>query len=118
MARAETLSIYKVAYELLQLIMKLTQQYPRGYRQGLARDVSLGAQTLVTGIFSANSASDKTPHLEKLRVQLETLKLQLRLSKDLHLISAGQLGATVELTDAVGKQLSGWLSYARKASDA
>jgi hypothetical protein len=114
MARAETLPIYRVAYELLQLIMKLTQQYPRGYRQGLARDVSTEAQTLVTGIFRANSATDKTPHLEKLREKLETLKLQLRLSKDLHLISAGQFGATVELTDAIGKQLTGWLNYHRE----
>ncbi|MFC3674701.1 four helix bundle protein [Ferrovibrio xuzhouensis] len=113
MARATDLPIYRVAYELLQLLAKLTQQYPRGYRQGLAREVFAKAQAVVIGIFSANSATDKTPHLETLREHLEALKLLLRLSKDLHLISAGQFGATAELTDAIGKQASGWLNYAR-----
>ena len=34
MARATDLPIYRDAYELLLLITKLAQQYPRGYRQG------------------------------------------------------------------------------------
>ena len=113
MARATDLPIYRAAYELLQLLAKLTQQYPRGYRQGLAREVFAEAQEVVVWIFRANCATAKVPVLETLREHLETLKLLLRLSKDLHLISAGQFGATVELTDAIGKQASGWLNYAR-----
>jgi len=116
MARANDLPIYKPAYELLQLLAKLTQQYPRGYRQGLARGVFAEAQEVVIEIFRANSTMDKAPILERLREHLETLKVLLRLSKDLHLISASQFGDTVELTDAIGKQLSGWLNYARKSA--
>jgi len=113
MARATDLPIYRAAYDLLKLLAKLTQQYPRGYRQGLAREVFTEAQAVVVGIFRANCAADKAPILENLREHLETLKLLLRLSKDLHLISPGQFGATVELTDAIGKQASGWIKYAR-----
>lgn len=113
MARATDLPIYRAAYDLLQLLAKLTQQYPRGYRQGLAREVFAEAQAVVVGIFRANCTTDKAPILENLREHLETLKLLLRLSKDLHLISPGQFGATVELTDAIGKQASGWIKYAR-----
>ena len=114
MARATDLPIYKAAYELLQLLAKLTQHYPRNFRQGLAREVFSEAQAVVVGIFRANCATDKAPDLEKVREHLETLRLLLRLSKDLHLISPGHFGATVELTDAVGKQASGWLNYERK----
>lgn len=113
MALATDLPIYRKAYELLTLIAKLTQNYPRGYRQGLARDVSSEAQALVTLIFRANCTKEKTPIIEQLRECLQTLQLQLRLSKDLRLISASQFGATVVLTDAVGKQATGWLNYAR-----
>ena len=98
---------------MLQLLAKLTQQYPRGYRQGLAREVFAEAQAVVVGIFRANCATEKTQSIEQVREHLETLRLLLRLSKDLHLISPGQFGATVELTDAVGKQASGWLKYAK-----
>ena len=113
MALATDLPIYREAYELLMLVTRLTQQYPRGYRQGLARDICTEAQGLVTRIFQANCTTDKSPIIERLREQLSTLQLQLRLSKDLRLISAGQFGATVVLTSAVSKQAAGWLKYAR-----
>jgi len=113
MARATDLPIYRQAYELLLLVTRLTQQYPRGYRQGLARDICAEAQGVVKHIFQANCTADKIPIIEQLREQLETLQLMLRVSKDLHLISAGQFGSTVALTDSVGKQASGWLKFAR-----
>jgi len=115
MAKATDLPIYREAYDLLVLLSKLTQQFPRGYRQGLARDIFGEAQAVVTHIFRANCTSAKIPILEQLREHLETLQLMLRLSKDLGLISAGHFGATVVLTTAVGKQMSGWLNYARRA---
>ncbi len=111
MALAETLSIYQPARDLLLLVMKLQQNFPRSYRPTMARDVSTEAQAVVIGVFRANSATDKRPHLETLRERLETLKLLLRLSKDLHLISPSQFGATVELTTAIGRQLTGWMNY-------
>jgi len=113
MALATDLPIYRAAYELLMLVTKLTQQFPRGYRQGLARDICSVSQDLVKHIFQANCTTNKSPIIERLREELATLQLQLRLSKDLHLISAGQFGATVVLTDAVGKQASGWLKFSR-----
>lgn len=114
MAKATDLPIYRVAYDLLQLITTLTQQFPRGYRQGLARDICAEAQAIVTCIFRANCTTDKVPIIEQLRERHETLRLQLRLSKDLRLISAGQFGATVVLSDEVGKQMTGWLNYAKR----
>jgi hypothetical protein len=113
MARATELPIYRVAYDLLQLVTKLTSQFPRHYRQGLAREICAEAQAVVIHIFRANCTTEKTPIIERLREKLETLRLMLRLSVDLRLISPGQFGTTVELTDAVGKQANGWLSYAR-----
>jgi len=113
MAKATDLPIYREAYDLLALVTKLTQQYPRGYRQGLARDICTEAQAVVKHIFQANCTTNKIPVIERLRERLMTLQLMLRLSKDLHLISAGHFGATVVLTDSVGKQMSGWLNYAR-----
>jgi len=112
MARANDTPIYREAYELLKLVTQLTQQYPRGYRQALARDICTEAQRLVTNIFQANVSRDKAPIIRELRERLAILQLQLRLSKDLRLISAGQFGATVVLTDAVSKQATGWLKYA------
>ena len=114
MARATELPIYRPAYELLQLLAKLTQQFPRGYRQGLAREIFAEAQAVVVRIFRANTRrTERISFIEDLQDHLESLRLLLRLSWDLHLISSGPFSATVELTDAIGKQAAGWLSYAR-----
>ncbi|MBI3444393.1 MAG: four helix bundle protein [Magnetospirillum sp.] len=117
MALATDLPIYREAYTLLQLLVKLTGQYPRNYRQVLAREVLAEGQHLVSEIFRANCVTGpaKVPHIERVREHLETLRLQLRLSKDFHLISSGQFGDTVVLTTAVGKQATAWLKYARSA---
>ncbi|MDB5362256.1 MAG: hypothetical protein JWO51_3553 [Rhodospirillales bacterium] len=112
MAKADDLPIYRPAYELLLLVTQLTQQYPRGFRQGLARDICTEAQYLVTHIFQANSTRNKAPIIERLREKLNVVRLQLRLSKDLRLISAGQFGTTVVLTTSIGKQATAWLKYA------
>ncbi|MBF0270298.1 MAG: four helix bundle protein [Alphaproteobacteria bacterium] len=114
MTLATDLPIYKPTYDLILLVMNLTKNFPRSFRHGLARDIDLGAQQLATAIFQANCTTDKVPVIEGLRERLSVLRLQLRLSKDLHLISAGQFGATVELTAAIGKQATGWLNYAKK----
>lgn len=113
MARATDLPIYRDAYELLLLVTRLTQSYPRGYRQGLARDICAEAQRLVKYVFQANCTTEKIPIIEKLRDSLGTLQLQLRLSTDLRLISPGQFGTAAILTESVGKQATGWLKYAR-----
>jgi hypothetical protein len=114
MTLATDLPIYKPTYDLILLVMNLTRNYPKSFRHGLARDIDLGAQQLATMIFQANCTHDKVPVIEGLRKKLSVLRLQLRLSKDLRLISAGQFGATVELTTAIGKQATGWLKSAKQ----
>lgn len=113
MALATDLPIYREAYDVLVKITRMTQNYPRGFRQGLARDMCLNAQVMVNLIFKANCASQKLPFLTDLREQMQVLQLQLRLSKDLRLISAGQFGDAVSSLDSINKQLSGWIKYAK-----
>jgi len=42
--------------------------------------------------------------------------LLLRLSKDMRLISTGQFAQTIELTDQIGRQSSGWLKASSPAA--
>ena len=116
MALATELPIYREAYNLLLLATQLTRNFSRDYRYGLARDIRIEAKDVVKYIFKANSSRDKTEILEQLRESLMTLQLDFRLSKDLRLISPKQFGSTVVLTQAVGKQLTGWLNYTRKSA--
>ncbi len=114
MARTVDLPIYKDAYELLIQITKLSQQFPRGYRQVMARNLCSAAQELLVLILKINATTNKSLLIEDLREQLQLLQLQIRVSKDLHLISAGQFGKLALLLDQLGRQSAGWLKFAKQ----
>jgi len=112
MALASTLPIYRVTYELLQVVTRITKDMPRDYKQSLGNKVREECVELVVLIYRANCSRDKRPHLEALQEHLQVAMLLLRLSKDMKLISTGQFAQTIELTDQIGRQSTGWLKSA------
>lgn len=112
MALAQNLPIYRVTYDLLQVVTRITKDMPRDYKQSLGNKVREECVELVVLIYRANCSRDKRPHLEALQERLQVAMLLLRLSKDMKLISTGQFAQTIELTDQVGRQSSGWLKFA------
>jgi hypothetical protein len=116
MAIASTLPIYRVTYDLLQVVTRITKDMPRDYKQSLGNKVREECVELVVLIYRANCSRDKRRHLEELRERLQVAMLLLRLSKDMKLISTGQFAQTVELTDQIGKQSTGWLKASSPAA--
>lgn len=112
MALASTLPIYRVTYDLLQVATRITKDMPRDYKRSLGNKVCEECVELVVLIYRANCSRNKRPHLETLQEHLQVVTLLLRLSKDMRLISTGQFAQTVELTDQIGRQASGWFKSA------
>jgi hypothetical protein len=109
MAIASTLPIYRVTYDLLQVVTRITKDMPRDYKQSLGNKVREECVELVVLIYRANCSRDKRRHLEELKERLQVAMLLLRLAKDMKLISTRQFAQTIELTDQIGKQSTGWL---------
>ena len=100
--------IYKVAYDLLNLIIDFAKNMPRDFKAtvgGKLRDECLDISTL---IYRANVADDKTPYLSTLIERVQVIELLIRLSRDKKLISTGQYANAIELASSVGKQANGW----------
>lgn len=108
MALTTTLPIYKVAYDLLDTITDLSKNMPRDFKLSIGGKLRDECVEIVTLIFRANVAIDKSVHLEGLLERLQVSELLLRLSKDKRLISIKQYAKAVELTNSVGKQATGW----------
>ncbi|WP_174936777.1 four helix bundle protein [Burkholderia lata] len=111
MAAPTQLPIYKVAYDLFRLIMEMVRNIPRDLKQLVGSRLASEAMEIVTLIFRANEATDKVPHLNELIERLGVINLQLRLSRDMRLISTKQYAAAIALTDQVGKQAGGWRKH-------
>lgn len=112
MALHSELPIYRVAYDLLGLVVKMVRNMPRDAKHALGASIVDECVRVVVLIFRANVARDKAPHLLELIERVEVANLLLRLSRDLQCIPTKHYAAAIELTTSIGKQANGW----RKAS--
>ena len=108
MALTNQLPIYKVAYDLLDSVTDSVRSMPRDFKQSIGGKISAECVEIVVLIFRANCARDKASHLGELIERLQVAELLLRLSRDKRLISTAQYAKSVELTNSIGKQASGW----------
>jgi hypothetical protein len=108
MALHTQLPIYKVAYDLLDVVTDLVKNMPRDFKASIGGKISQECVEIVVLIFRAKCAREKGPHLDDLIERLQVTELLLRLSRDKRLISTGQYARAVELTNSVGKQAGGW----------
>ena len=92
---------YKDVYRLTLLLFQYTKDFPKEYKYSLGEDIRRDSIILVRSIYRVNKASDKTPELDSFIDDLEVLKFELRLMKDLHLISVGKYSEISRITDGI-----------------
>lgn len=115
MALHTDLPIYKVAYDLLGLIVHAVRNMPRDMKPALGKKMLNECVKVTILVFRANVAREKSNHLLELIEHVEVLNLLLRLCADkkhLSNLSVKQYAAAIALTTSIGKQANGW----RKAS--
>ena len=112
MAIHTDLPIYKLAYELLILATNLTKNMPRDFKATIGGTIRKECVDIMTLIFRANCAVDKTPYLDKLIERVQVAELMFRVSKDTRLISVKQYAVAIGITAQVGRQANGWRKYA------
>lgn len=113
MARYKHLPIYKATYELLTLITKLIRNFPRDYKFSLGDRLRSECIELVVNIYRANSSSERLKYLDNIQERIQVIELLLRLSRDMKFISIKQFSETVEITDGLIKQTTGWTNHTK-----
>ncbi len=108
MALHKELPIYKSAYDLLGVAVDITKNFPRDFKRLMGDKVREECVNIIVLIFKANVALEKIKHIESLLEHLQVVELLLRLSCDKRFISKNQYAGVIEITDAIGKQASGW----------
>ncbi len=108
MALHTQLPIYKVAYDLLDIITDLAKNMPRDFKASIGGKLRDECVEIVVLIFRANVAREKASHISTLIEKLQIAELLLRLSRDKRLISTSQYAKAIEMTNSVGKQAGGW----------
>jgi hypothetical protein len=102
------LPIYKVAYDLLALVVKAERNMPRDVKQSLGRPIVHECVQVTVLIFRAQVARDKAQHLLELVERVEVANLLLRLSRDLQALPTKHYAEAVRLIASIGKQANAW----------
>ncbi len=108
MALYYDLPVYRDTYKLILKIFECTKDFPKEYKYTLGQDMKRDGLQLVRVIYRANKATDKKVHLEHFLDEFELLTLELRLCKDLKILSLKKQAELTELMDCIGKQITGW----------
>ncbi len=114
MALYYELPLYKETYRFVIGIFRITKKFSREYKYSLGQDMKKEAMSLVRNIYRANKHSDKTPFLETFLDDIEVLKLELRLCRDLELISIDNYAKIFEIIGSIARQVQGWKNSVKK----
>lgn len=104
----QELPVFADAYALTQRVFKVTVHFPREHKFTLGQDMKRDCLVLLRSIYRIIKARDKAVLLDGFLADFELLKPEIRLSADLTLLSVRRRAGLAELTDKIGRQITGW----------
>ena len=108
------LEIYQRHYDLILYMYPIVQRMPKSERHVLSQHIRNSLLDIAKMIVGANKSRNKLPILYRIDVELEKLRLLIRLAKDLKFISVRQYGIMAERTNEIGRMLGGWIKSQTK----
>ncbi len=108
MARYDELPVYKASYDLFLEIFRFVKEFDREYKYTIGESLKKETLDLTILIYKVNGRTDKTEVLEEARERMETVRLIVRLTKDLHQINIKKFVLLNKRIENVSKQLAGW----------
>lgn len=120
MSLAQDLEIYKSADSLVALALQVQAQVPRVYRLAVGQRISNEAVEILLTVGRANAArgASREQHIARLLEQLEATRALLRAAHACKAIPTKVWAQSIELTDSVGKQATGWLKATSRSLSA
>ncbi len=111
MARYEHLPLFKSVYDFSLYFYKLSKNFPRDYRYGLAQEIRDMVDDLIKQIITINNMKSKTKYFRKAELTIEIIKIKLRLLKDMEVMGLKSYEYTFKSLFSISKQLNNWKAW-------
>lgn len=109
MTTYQNLPVYKTSYDLLILIFLLVKEFSREYKYTLWDSIKKELLELIKNVYKANSSFDnRLINIKNAKENIETLRLYIRLCKDLKIINLKNFVDVSEKIESISKQLFSW----------
>ena len=108
MGMYDELPVYKAGYDLLLEIFQFVRNFSKEFKYTVGDNMKTEGVELIKLIYQANSTRDKLEIIRQARERIETIRLYLRLMKDLRQINIPKFVSINAKIENVSKQLVGW----------
>lgn len=109
MTTYDNLPVYKASYDLLVEVFLFTKDFSKEYKYTVGESIKKEILEMMTNVFRANSSVEKRKVcIQTARENCETIRLFLRLLKDLRQINIPKFVSLNEKIETVSKQLFAW----------
>jgi len=105
----DDLIIFQKTYDLILWIFPMINRFPKKQRFVLGQQIENELLEIIKDIILANNERNKTEILKRISVRLDTLRILIRLAKDLKFLSIKQYENAAVKMNEIGKLLSGWM---------
>ena len=97
-------------YDFILWLMRHVEKFPRHHRYSLGRDIEGRLQAILALLLRAKYTRDKAAFLAEANIELEVLRFQVRLAKDLCVLPAKSHAHAAKVMGEIGSQVGGWLA--------
>lgn len=107
----EELKVLADFYDFLLWLVQHTGKFPRHHRYSLGLAIEARMQTILALLLRAKYAKGavKSQHLSEVNLELEVLRFQLRLAKDLRALPIKSHEYAAKALLGIGAQVGAWL---------
>lgn len=105
--------IFTKTYDMVRWLIPQTIKFPRQQRFVLAGNVQQTALRFQEQLITAAYADEPLPTLRQADVTLATLRVYLRLCRDLQLLKFNQYEHIARMVNEIGRLLGGWIKSTR-----
>jgi four helix bundle protein len=106
------LPVFKLAYDLNIELFLVVKKFEREYKYTLGEDMKKLSLRLIINIYKANrDTRTKEAFILEARANLEEIRLLIRITKDLRVLSLKKFVALQEKIEPISKQLSSWYNF-------
>lgn len=109
----QELTIISDFYDFMLWVIRHTEKFPRHHRYSLGLAIENRLQSLLGMLLKAKYSMDKAGILNDANIELEILRFQMRLAKDLQVLPVKSHGYAAKSIGSIGSQIGGWLKARR-----
>jgi len=106
---AEELKVISDFYQFMIWLVKRIEKFPRHHRYSLGSAMENRLQAILALLLKAKYRSDKASYLRDANIELEILRFQIRMAKDLKVLPVKSHGFAAKAVVSIGSQIGGWL---------